>query len=133
MSRETHLSDVSNTTVGSQPDHIAERNTPASGWSGKFRLTSKTVNQFMDDDCTTMAAAVAYYTTFSIAPLLLVVISIVGVVFGRQAVQHDIQQQIQGLIGRGPASQVGHMIQNAGQNSSTGFIGVVVGIIVLLF
>ena len=39
----------------------------------------------MDDDGTTMAAALAYYTTFSIAPLLLIVISIVGLVFGRQA------------------------------------------------
>jgi membrane protein len=52
-----------------------------------FQVISKSVSRFMDDDGTTMAAALAYYTTFSIAPLLLIVISIVGFVFGRQVVQ----------------------------------------------
>jgi membrane protein len=87
----------------------------------------------MDDDCMTMAAALAYYTTFSIAPLLLIIISIVGLVFGRQAVQHEIQGQIQGLIGPGPASQVGAMVQNAGRHSSTGILGAALGILALLF
>jgi membrane protein len=99
---------------------------------GKFQLVSRSVNRFMDDDCTTMAAALAYYTTFSIAPLLLVIISIVGLIFGRQAVQHEIQEQIQGLIGQGPASQVGAMVQNAGQHSETGVLGVVLGALALL-
>ena len=79
-----------------------------------------------------MAAALAYYTTFSIAPLLLIVISIVGLVFGRQAVQHQMQAQLQGLIGQGPASQIGAMVQNAGQHSSTGVVGAVLGIIALV-
>jgi len=79
-----------------------------------------------------MAAALAYYTTFSIAPLLLIVISIVGLVFGRQAVQHQMQAQLQGLIGQGPASQIGAMVQNACQHSSTGVVGAVLGIIALV-
>lgn len=87
----------------------------------------------MDDDCMTMAAALAYYTTFSIAPLLLIIISIVGLVFGRQAVQHEVQGQIQGLIGSGPASQVGAMVQSAGRHSSTGILSAVLGILALLF
>lgn len=80
----------------------------------------------------TMSAAIAYYTTFSIAPLLLIVISIVGLVFGRAAVQHEIQTQIQGLIGQGPASEVGTMVQNAGRHASTGIVGAVLGIIALV-
>ncbi len=87
----------------------------------------------MDDDCMTMAAAIAYYTTFSIAPLLLIIISIVGIVFGREAVQQDIQKQIEGLIGGGAASQVGAMVQNAGQHSSSGFLGALLGVLALLF
>src|SRR5690348_1907674 len=79
--------------AGTRPRTLRSRAT------GIYRLILPAVNHFMDDDCTTMAAAIAYYTTFSIAPLLLIVISIVGLVFGRQAVQHEIQVQIQGLIG----------------------------------
>jgi membrane protein len=86
----------------------------------------------MDDDGTTMAAALAYYTTFSIAPLLLIIISIVGLVFGRQAVQHQIDAQIQGLIGQGAASQVGAMVKNAAQHSSTGIISAILGMIALI-
>jgi len=102
------------------------------GLIGKLQLLSEAITRSMDDDCTTMAAALAYYTTFSIAPLLLIVISIVGLVFGRQAVQHQIQAQLQGLIGQGPASQIGAMVQNAGQHSSTGVVGAVLGIIALV-
>src|SRR5690242_7153841 len=66
------------------------------------RYIVNTVNRFLDDDATTMGAAIAYYTTFSIAPLLLMVISIAGLVFRHDVVQRDIQQQIEGLIGTGP-------------------------------
>ncbi|HEY7391044.1 MAG TPA: YhjD/YihY/BrkB family envelope integrity protein, partial [Bryobacteraceae bacterium] len=72
---------------------------PFSGVRSTYQLLVKAIRGFLDDDCTTMAAALAYYTTFSISPLLLIVISIVGLVFGRQAVQHQIQAQIQDLIG----------------------------------
>jgi len=99
---------------------------------GKVRLVSTAVSRFLDDDGTTMAAALAYYTTFSIAPLLLIVISIVGLVFGRQLVQHRIQVQIQGLIGPGAAGQVGAMLNNAGQHSSGGLVGAILGLIALL-
>jgi membrane protein len=99
--------------------------------SHKYQLISKAVTHFMDDDCTTMAAALAYYTTFAIAPLLLIIISIVGLVFGRDVVENEIQTQIQGLIGEGAATQVGTMVENAGQHSSTGVPGAVIGIIAL--
>ena len=70
---------------------VSERRTPRSGKLTVYRLVADAIRHFLEDDCTTMAAALAYYTTFSIAPLLLIIISIVGLVFGRQAVQHDIQ------------------------------------------
>jgi membrane protein len=100
--------------------------------AGKFELLKKAINRFLDDDCTTLGAAIAYYTTFSIAPLLLIVIAVVGLIFGREAVQHQVQTQIQGLIGQGPASQVGAMVENAGQHSSTGLLSAILGIVALL-
>src|SRR5579871_3545747 len=97
-----------------------------------FQWIKTAVSRFLDDDCTTMAAALAYYTTFSIAPLLLIVISIVGLVFGRQAVQEQIQTQIQGLIGSGAASQVGAMVQSAGLHQSSGVLSAVLGVLALI-
>jgi membrane protein len=102
------------------------------GMRGKYRLLSGAVSHFIDDDCTTMGAALAYYTTFSIAPLLLIVISIVGLIFGRAAAQGEIQGQIQGLIGSGAATQVSSMIKNAGDHSSTGIFGAALGMLALL-
>src|SRR4051812_9077210 len=107
------------------------RESPATGFRAKYQLAAKAISRFMEDDCTTMGAAIAYYTTFSIAPLLLIVISIVGLIFGRQAVQHEIQSQIQDLIGSGSASQIGAMVQKAGQQSSHGFLGAALGAISL--
>ena len=101
-------------------------------WRRNWELLKKAVNQFLDDDCTTLAAALAYYTTFSIAPLLLIVISIVGLVFGRDVVQHDIQVQIQGLIGPDAAKEIGAIVEKVGQQSSSGVIGAVLGIVALL-
>ncbi len=100
--------------------------------SSPYTLVMRTVNRFLDDDCTTMGAAIAYYTTFSLGPLLLIVISIVGLVFGRDVVQHHIQAQVQGLIGTGAASQVGAIVRSAGQHSSKGTVGATLGILALL-
>jgi membrane protein len=97
-----------------------------------FGFLKKSFNRFLDDDCTTMSAAIAYYTTFSIAPLLLIVIAVVGLIFGRDVVQQQIQNQVQGLIGKGPATLVGAMVQSAGQHASSGIISAVLGMIALL-
>jgi len=118
-------------TIEAEPAESAQPK--GSGWRKQYDISRKAVNRFLDDDCTTMAAALAYYTTFSIAPLLLIVISIVGLIFGRQAVQHEIQGQIQGLIGQGAAGQVGSMVQSAGEHSSSGVAGTVLGVLALLF
>lgn len=118
--------------------HTDAHNTPApqpepQRTIGVLGAAKKAIGRFMDDDCTTMAAALAYYTTFSIAPLLLIVISIVGLIFGHDAVQHQITAQVEGLIGHGAASQVGAMVQNAGQHNSTGVLGAALGLLALLF
>jgi len=97
-----------------------------------FGFVKRSFNRFLDDDCTTMSAAIAYYTTFSIAPLLLIVIAVVGLIFGHDVVQHQIQDQVQGLIGKGSAAQVGAMVESAGKHASTGVISVVLGVIALL-
>jgi membrane protein len=95
-------------------------------------LVTQAIRQFLDDDCTTMGAALAYYTTFSIAPLLLIIISIAGLVFGRQGCAAPDPDPDPGPHGTGPASQIGAMVRNAGEHGSTGVLGAALGIIALL-
>ena len=54
-----------------------------------YRLARKAVMAWMDDFAPSMGAAIAYYTVFSIAPLLVIVIAVAGALFGREAVQGD--------------------------------------------
>ena len=61
-------------------------------------LIGKSVNAWLDDFAPSMGAALAYYTLFSIAPLLIIVIAIAGLVFGQDAARGEIVAQIQ--IGR---------------------------------
>ena len=105
--------------------------TPKPG--GLLGYLKTTFSRFNADDCTTMAAALAYYTTFSLPPLLLIVISVVGLAFGQDAVRRQLQSQIESLIGDGAGAQVATMVRSAGQHSSSGVFGVTAGIIMLLF
>jgi membrane protein len=97
-----------------------------------MRYLIQPVRDFLDDDCQTMAAALAYYTVFSLPPLLVILISVAGFVFGAQTVETAIRQQVSGLIGQGAADQVGTMAQHAGQKTSAGLIGAVIGTAALL-
>lgn len=92
-----------------------------------------TFSQFSDDNCSTMAAAMAYYTVFSLPPLLILIIYVAGLFLSPQAAQQTIQQQAGGLVGPEGAKQIGTMIQNAGNLGQKGLVGLVAGIAGLLF
>src|SRR5690349_4710368 len=63
------------------------------------KLVRKAVEAWIDDGAQSMGAALAYYTVFSIAPLLIIVIAVAGFVFDREAVRGEIAAQLQSLIG----------------------------------
>jgi membrane protein len=65
------------------------------------------------DNCFQLAAALSYYTLFSLAPMLIIVISVAGYFFGEDAINGEIQKQLSGLIGAESAAAVGNMIQSA--------------------
>jgi membrane protein len=97
-----------------------------------IQLAKKTVQSFIDDGCTTMGASLAYFTVFSLAPLLLTVISIAGLALGKASVQASLQDQIAGLIGSDAAKQVQTMLTHATQSTSGGVLGTVIGVVLLL-
>ena len=77
-----------------------------------------------------LAASLSYYTIFAVAPLLIIIISIVGSIFGRAAVQGKVYTQIQSLVGSDAALQIQEIIANV-QNSHNTTIGTIIGIIIL--
>jgi membrane protein len=86
---------------------------------------------FGDDKVTKLSASLAYYTGFSLAPLLVVVIAVCGIVFGREAVEGTIDNQIAGLVGADAAKQVQEMIKNA-TLSGKSTIATVIGVVALV-
>jgi membrane protein len=77
--------------------------------SDGWQLLKDTVVSFIDDDALSRGAAIAFYTTTSMAPLLLIVIAIAGLAFGRDAAQNAIISQLSGLMG----AQTAEVLQSA--------------------
>ncbi|MFB2836352.1 YihY/virulence factor BrkB family protein [Floridanema evergladense] len=97
-----------------------------------WQLLKQTFDEWNEDKASRLAAALAYYTIFSIAPLLVIVIAIAGVVFGEEAARGEIVAQIQGLVGRSGAEVIETAIQNANQ-PATGTVASLISIGALLF
>ena len=88
-------------------------------------------NAWMDDYAPSMGAALSYYTLFSLAPLLVLVIAIAGMVFGQDAAQGAIIAQLQGIMGQEGATAVQGLLQ-AAREPSTGIVASIVGGFLLL-
>ena len=67
-----------------------------------WKLFQETFKEWSEDKASWLAAALAYYTIFSIAPLLIIVIAIAGAVFGEEAARGQIVGQIQGFMPYAP-------------------------------
>ncbi|MBX6322245.1 MAG: YihY/virulence factor BrkB family protein [Rhodospirillaceae bacterium] len=86
---------------------------------------------FIHDRAMSMGAAMAYYTLFSLAPVLVIVIAVAGMVFGREAAQGAIVNELADLLGADGARAVEAMIASAGQTGS-GVLAAIVGIVAFL-
>jgi membrane protein len=94
-------------------------------------LLSETYQAWRRDNATTLGAALAFYTTFSMAPLLIIVIAIFGLILGKATVQVEILRRAQELIGTQGAGAVKMMIQ-AAYRPGTGFAATIIGVVVIL-
>lgn len=97
-----------------------------------WRLVKDTVVQWIEDQPFQLAAALSYYTLFSLAPLLIVVIAIAGFAFGHDAAQERIAETMQGLVGPESAQAIQSIVKNASRRPETGLLSSVIGIGVLL-
>jgi membrane protein len=99
--------------------------------SETWKLLKDTVLSFIEDEALSRGAAIAFYTVTSLAPILLIVIAIAGLAFGRDAAQNAIIGQLSGLMG----SQAAEVLQSAiasASGASSGIIATIVGMMTLM-
>ena len=96
-------------------------------------LAKETVTRWTEDKCTTLSAALAYYSLFSLAPLVLIAVAVAGLVFGQQAAEGQLYTQLAGLIGDAGAKALQDIVASLNQEKGGGVVATVVGIATLLF
>ncbi len=96
-----------------------------------WTLVKKAASAWLDDYAPSMGAALSYYTVFSLAPMLLIVIAVAGLVFGEDAARGALFEQLNGLMGADAAKAVQGMLASVSKPSK-GVMATVIGIVVLL-
>jgi len=87
---------------------------------------------WFDDQAPTLGAAVAYYTVFSLAPLFIIAVAIAGLVFGREAAQGQIFEQLRAMIGETSAAAMEDVVESANSQPRTGVFATIVGFVALI-
>jgi len=93
-----------------------------------WQLLKSSVREFIDDDCPTMAAALSYYTVFSLPPLLVLLVLLVGAVMDPQDVQGSLETNLQSLMGPRAGQTVRTILEHAQLPGSGGLIATAIGI-----
>src|SRR5436190_10931847 len=91
-------------------------------------LFVQSFNDWMEDRALRFSAALAYYSIFSMAPLLIIAISVAGLVFGQEAARGQIYQQIEWLLGPKGAAEIQAIIQ-ASSNTPKSILASIVGVV----
>jgi membrane protein len=111
----------------------AESTTPArSGWRWWCGVGRATVRDWSEDKASRLGAALAYYTIFSLAPLLLIAVALAGLIVGQEAAMGRLHDEMQGFVGQEGAAALQEMIAGARKPVSGG-IATVIGIGALVF
>jgi membrane protein len=99
---------------------------------GSFTILKQSVSDFIADDCPTMAAALSYYTVFSLPPLLVLILLLLGALVDPRDIQGTMESQIRGLMGPSGAEQVRTILANADRPGSGNVVATVLGIVALV-
>lgn len=96
-------------------------------------LAKETVTRWNEDKASTLAAALAFYSLFSLAPLVLIAVSVAGVVFGKPAAAGELYAQLAGIIGDAGAKALQDVMANTSREQGGGMVATVVGLATLVF
>jgi membrane protein len=97
-----------------------------------YTLIRDTIYAYLDDKVEKIGASLAYYTIFSLPALLIILISLVGMVYGEAAVQGQLFEQLHDLVGTSVANQIQESVKSIGSNTENG-LAAFVGIGMLIF
>lgn len=100
---------------------------------GVIGILKETVQDFLKDDCMDSAAALSYYTVFSLPAILVLIMLLVSAVMNPSDVRGGLESQLQSLMGPTAGEQIRTIIQQAEQKPSNGLIPTLLGIAGLLF
>jgi membrane protein len=100
-------------------------------FSSAWKLLKDAVLAFIEDEALSKGAAISFYTVTSIAPILLIVIAIAGLAFGREAAQNAIMGQLSGLMGQQTAEVLQTAVASASGKSS-GILATILGVVMLV-
>ncbi len=98
---------------------------------GLWKVLKDSFTGFVDDRVVKLSAALAYYTLFSMAPLLIVIIFVTSIFYGRANTEESIYNQIEGFVGADTALQLQQIITNASLEGK-GTFALILGIITLV-
>jgi membrane protein len=104
----------------------------ASEKAGLFGILKHSFKEFMDDDCMTSAAALSYYTVFSLPAILMLLMLVVSAFMDPSDVQGGLESQLRSLMGPSAGGEVRTMIQQS-ERPGGGLIPTIVGIVALIF
>lgn len=96
-----------------------------------FSLLKEIFAEWSEDNASRLAASLAYYAIFSLAPLLIIAIAIAGFFLGRASVRQEILLQIQGLVGEGGSKFVQNLIENTSRPGASTW-ATIIGLVTLL-
>jgi membrane protein len=102
-------------------------------WKRSWSFVRETFENWLSDQAPRMAAALAYYTTFSVGPLLLISIAAAGLIFGAENARKEILNQLGTLMGMQGADAIATVVEHAGKNTSGSILATIIGAVVLLF
>ena len=96
-----------------------------------WSLLKQSASEWSSDGASVLAAALAYYTIFALAPLLIIVISVAGLVFGQGQARQELLDQISQTVGSDAAGVIGTMLTNTSEAGS-GILATVIGAAILI-
>ena len=128
---------TANTATDAMPGDLTSEHSVAMGKRTHrkpaiFTIARETITEFFADDCPSQAGALAYSTIFSLPPLLLIVVSVLGSVFGSEAAQDRVLFEISSLIGSRAGEQIKSMLAETQRSGISHGMAALIGICALI-
>jgi membrane protein len=100
-------------------------------FKGLWEVLKNSFTGFMDDNVTKLGGSLAYFTVFSVGPMLVVIISVCGIFLGREAIEGEIYAQLEGFLGKDTAAQLQDIIKKAAVSGKSN-VAAIIGVATLL-